>query len=404
MEFYTYTLPNGIRCIHRQTRSHVTHCALVIGSGTRDEGVGEYGIAHFAEHGLFKGTLKRKAYQVNCRLENLGGEFNAYTTKEDTTIHATTLKGDFAKAVELIADVAFCSQFPEHEMERERKVIYDEINSYKDSPAEQIFDDFEEMVFAGSDLGHNILGTKRDIKRVGSRELREFVARAYTTDQMVFSSIGGASVKRAEELANRYFAHYPSTQRVSKRGVPTLVEPFNISQNKRTYQTHCVIGRHTFGFNDPRRLPLTLLINLLGGPNANSLLNVLVREKHGLSYNIEASYLPYSDCGLVTIYFSSESESAERVEELIHQQIEQLRTTLLTPRQLSMAKRQFIAQLTISMESNEGYMLGAGKGLLTYGEVDTIEESCRRVMAITAEQIREVACEVLVDMSTLTYK
>ena len=236
---------------------------------------------------------------------------------------------------------------------------------------------------------------------MGSAELRSFVERAYTTDQMVFSSIGGVSAKRAEELANRYFAHYPATKRVETRVLPPVVEPFNISQNKRTHQTHCVIGRRTFGFDDSRRLPLTLLINLLGGPNANSLLNVLVREKHGLTYNIEASYLPYSDCGLVTIYFSSESES--RPCDGVDQSADRPRTTLLTPRQ-PMAKRQFIVQLTISMESNEGYMLGAGKGLLTYGSVDTIEESHRRVAAITAEQIREVARETLVDMSTLTYK
>ncbi|MFR9651751.1 MAG: pitrilysin family protein [Rikenellaceae bacterium] len=404
MEFYTYTLPNGIKCIHRHTTSHVTHCALIIGSGTRDESIGEYGIAHFAEHGLFKGTKKRRAYHVNCRLENLGGEFNAYTTKEETTIHATTLKGDFAKAVELIADVAFNSQFPDHEIDRERKVIYDEINSYKDSPSELIFDEFEDLLFEGSELGHNILGVKKDIKKIGSKELIDFVKRAYTTDQMVFSSIGGVSAKRAEELAMRYFGSFESTSRAGDRILPKLTEPFNITRSKRTYQRHCIMGCRTFGFNDDRRVPLTLLINILGGANANSLLNVLVREKHGLTYNIEASYLPFSDCGVVTIYYSSENDCATKVEELIMQEIERLRTTLLTPRQLSMAKRQFIAQLTISMESNEGYMLGVGKGLLVHGCVDTIQQSHRRIEAITAEQIRDVAADVLQNLSILTYR
>ncbi len=403
-EFHTFTLPNGIRCIHRQTRSHVTHCALIIGSGTRDEKLGEYGIAHFTEHGLFKGTLKRRAYHVNCRLENLGGEFNAYTTKEETTIHATTLKRDFAKAVELIADVAFNSQFPEHEIERERKVIYDEINSYKDSPSEQIFDDFEDLLLEGSELGHNILGFKRDIKRIDSDKLKSFVDRAYTTDQMVFSSIGGVSAMRAEQLAMKYLGCKEPSTREGERELPTTVAPFNVVRNRRTHQTHCVIGCRTFGFDDPRRVALTLLMGLMGGPNANSLLNVLIREKHGLTYNIEASYLPLSDCGVVTIYFSCENESYQRVIELIEQEVEKLRTTLLTPRQLSMAKRQFIAQLTISMESNEGYMLGVGKGILVHGCVDTIEQSCQRIEAITAEQIRDVACDVLKDMSTLIYR
>ncbi len=404
MEFYTYTLPNGIRCIHRNTRSSVTHCALIVGSGTRDERVGEFGLAHFTEHGLFKGTTHRKAYQVNCRLENLGGELNAYTTKEDTTIHATTLKGDFRKAVELISDISFCSTFPEREMDREREVIYDEINTYKDSPAEMIYDNFEDMLFAGSELGHNILGCKRDLKKLNGGSIRGFVQRTYNTDQMVFSSIGGVSYVRAEEIANRYLGDFNNFQRGFERAVPNIVEPFTTVESKRTHQTHCIIGCRAYSIMEPKRLPLALLINILGGPSANSLLNVLVREKHGLTYNIEASYTPYSDSGMVTIYFSCEQANYDRVVDLIHCEIDKLRTTPLTPRQLSMAKRQFMAQLAISMESNEGYMLGAGKSFLLHGAIDTVEESYKKVIALTADEIRDVACDVMRDLSMLTYR
>ncbi len=404
VEFYTYTLSNGIRGIHRQTSSSVTYCGLIVGCGTRDEREGEFGLAHFTEHGLFKGTERRRAYQVNCRLENLGGELNAYTTKEETTIHATTLKGDFRKAVELLSDVTFRSTFPDHEMEREREVVYDEINAYKDSPAEMIYDNFEDMIFGGSEMGHNILGVKRDIRRFNGDKIRQFTKRCYTTDQMVFSSIGGVSIKRAEDIARHYFGEFAATSREFERTKPQEIAPFSIPENRRTHQTHCIIGCRAYNIVEPRRLPLALLINILGGPSANSLLNILVRERHGLTYNIEASYTPYSDTGLVTIYFSSESANADRVVEMIHSEMERLRTTLLTPRQLSMAKRQFVAQLAISMESNEGYMLGAGKSYLLHGVVDTVEESYRRVAAITAEEVRDVANEVLQNMSMLTYK
>ena len=204
MEFTTYTLPNGIRGIHRRIKGNVTHCALLVNAGSRDELKHQFGLAHFTEHALFKGTEHRKAYQVNCRLENLGGELNAFTTKEDTTIHATTLRSDFSKAVELIADVAFHSTFPDRELEKEKEIIYDEINTYKDSPADMIYDTFEEMLFAGSELGHNILGRKSSLARFSGESIREFVARTHTTDQMVFSSIGNPppSNRSPESLPN----------------------------------------------------------------------------------------------------------------------------------------------------------------------------------------------------------
>ena len=403
-EFETYILPNGIKGIHRRTKSSIAHCALVVNAGTRDERDGEHGLAHFAEHAFFKGTEHRKAYQVNCRLENRGGELNAYTTKEDTTIHATTLRSDFAKAAELISDVAFHSTFPEHELQREREVIIDEINTYKDSPVDMIFDTFEDMIFEGSELGHNILGTKASLARHNSQSIKRFIRRTHTTDQMVFSTIGNFSLAKVKSVAEQYFGLHAATKREFSRSKPTMVEPFERVVNKHTHQTHCIIGARAYDIHAERRLPLSLLINILGGPSANSRLNVVLREKNGLSYNTEATYTPYNDSGMVAIYFSSDHHNADHCRELIDAELRSLRTTPLTARRLAMIKRQFLAQMAISMENNEGYMLGAGKSYLVHDEIDTLEEVYRKVSAVKAEQIMEVAEEIFSKTSTLIYQ
>ncbi len=403
MEFHTYRLPNGIRGIHRQVKGAVAHCALVVDAGSRDEHPGEYGLAHFTEHAFFKGTQRRRAWQVNCRLENLGGELNAFTTKEDTTIHATTLRSDFPKAAELIADVAFHSTFPERELAREREVIADEINTYKDSPADMIYDTFEDMLFAGSELGHNILGRKAALAHYDGDAIRRFTARTHTTDRMVFASIGNFTARTAEAVARRFFGDEPATTRAFARTAPAATEPFRKRLCKHTHQTHCILGCRAYGIGDERRLPLSLVVNILGGPSANSLLNTVVREKHGLSYNIEASYTPYGDAGIVAIYFSSDHHHADRCIELIEEQLHRLSSEPLTARRLSMAKRQFIAQLAISSENNESYMLGAGKSLLVHDEMDTMAQVYAKIRALTAEQLLAAARETFADLSQLTW-
>lgn len=404
MEFHTYTLPNGIRGIHRQVKSNVAHCALAVNAGSRDELPTEFGLAHFTEHGFFKGTNHRKAYQVNCRLENLGGELNAYTTKEDTTIHATVLKGDFSKAAELISDIAFESTFPEKELAKEREVICDEINTYKDSPTEMIYDSFEDMLFAGSELGHNILGRKTSLARFGTDAILKFRKRTHTTDQMVFASIGNMSPHTVQSVAERYFAERPATRREYERVAPGQYVRFEKTVVKHTHQNHCIVGNRAYGIRDDKRLPLALLVNILGGPCANSLLNVVIREKNGLSYNIEANYTPYIDTGIVAIYFSSDNGNSDLCIDLIDKQIKKLQQSPLSSRQISMSKKQFIAQLAVSMENNESYMLGLGKSLLIHNEVDTIEEICRKIDSMKAEQLTDVANEIFTDNSILLYK
>ncbi len=403
-KLYTYQLSNGIRGIHRAVRSDVAYCALIINAGTRDELADEFGLAHFTEHALFKGTEHRRAYHINCRLENLGGELNAYTTKEETTIHATVLKRDIAKAAELISDIAFHSTFPEKELTREREVVADEINSYKDSPADMIYDTFEDMIFEGSQLGHNILGRKAALKHYTTERIHRFVDRTHTTDQMVFASVGNISERRIREIAERYFATAPASARSFKRIEPAPIDRFEKSISKHLHQAHCIIGGRAYSLNDERRLPLALLINTLGGPCANSLLNIAVRERNGLTYNIEANYTPYTDTGAASIYFSSDRDKIDRCRELVAEQIEELCKNSLSARQLAIAKKQYMGQVAIAMESREAYMLGTGKSYLIYNEVEPIEKVYARVEAITREQIADITNEIFGQTSTLIYK
>lgn len=405
MEFYTFTLPNGIRCLHKRVRSAVTHCALTVNAGSRDELPGEHGMAHFVEHALFKGTANRRAFHISSRLENLGGELNAFTNREDTAIQATTLKGDFSKAAELIADMVFRSTFPEREIEREKQVIVDEINSYRDIPQEMLYDSFDELMFAGSPLGRSIAGTARSVRKFTPAGLHRFVSRTYTPDQMVFSAVGNISEKAFTAVCERYFGAVAPSRRQFERVPPPAYMPFEKVLNKGgNHQSHCLLGNRAYGLSDERRLPLSLLVNVLGGPGANSRLNSVLRERHGLTYNIDSGYVPYSDTGFVNIYFSCERDKVARCRELVDGELRRVMETALTPRQLSMAKKQFIGQFAISMDASEGYMLGAAKSLLVYNEIDSLQAVTGKVMTITADEVMSVAREVFGSLSTLIYR
>ncbi len=403
-EFHIFTLPNGIRCVLKRVRSAVTYCALSINTGSRDEQPGEHGVAHLCEHALFKGTARRRAHHINSRLENLGGELNAYTTKEETVIHTTSLKADFSKSAELIADIAFCSTFPAAEIEKEKQVILDEINSYKDSPAESIFDDFEELIFAGSQLGHNILGTKKEVKTLNRNKVESFVQRTYNTDRMVFSAIGNLSEAQFRRVAERWFGPVPASPGTSTRTAPEKVAPFDKRMAKPNHQAHCLLGTYAPGLCDPDRIPFALLANILGGPAANSLLNSSLREKSGLTYNVEAGYVPFADTGLATVYFGCEKENTAQCLELIRKEIHKLQTSPFTDRRLSLFKKQLLGQMAVSMEGNEGYMLGAAKSLLVFNRIEPIEETYARVQAIKPAEITDLANRVLTRFSSLTYE
>lgn len=404
-EFFTYRLSNGIRCILKQTPSAVCHCSMTIGAGTRDELVGEYGMAHLLEHTLFKGTAKRKAWQVNCRLENRGGEINAFTTKEETVVHATVLRCDFAKAVELIDDIIFHSTFPEAEVEKEKEVIYDEIGIYKDSPEESIYDEFENELFAESQLGHAVLGTKRSLKRLKSSDIASFVERNYTTDRMVFAVIGGITPKRFVATVESYFGHEQATISTAQRVTPKQVEQFDKVVNKAgSHQARVVLGAKAFALDDRRKLPLILLSNLLGGPNAASRLNVALRERNALTYCVESLYTPMSDTGIFTIYFACDKDKLSQCRKVVAQELQRVMDEPLTAHALAVAKRQLIGQFAISAENNESYMLGVGKSYLVFDSVDSIEEVYAKVNAIRSEDVMEVAREIFPNLSSLTYK
>lgn len=399
-----HTLPNGIRCVLKQVRSAVCYCSMTIGAGSRDERVGELGMAHLIEHTLFKGTSKRKAYQVNCRLENRGGEINAFTTKEETVVHATVMKGDFAKAVELMDDIIFHSTFPECEVEKEKEVIYDEINMYKDSPDERIYDDFEDLLFEDSEMGHNILGRKRTISHIGSEQIKDFVTRNYTTDNMVFAAIGPITPRQFVATVERYFGAEAATRKEGGRKAPQIVAQFQKSiSHPSHHQVRSVVGTRAYALNDKRRLSLIMMTNILGGPSAASRLNVALRERNALTYCVEALYTPFSDCGMFTIYFSCEKEKLEQCRKIVAEEIERIKSAPLTTRQLAIAKRQFLGQFSISAENNEAYMLGVGKSYLVFDSVDNLDEVYRKVEAITPEDIRSAAQEVLSELSSLTY-
>lgn len=408
-EFETFTLPNGIRCVHRRPRgggvgASVAHIALTIGAGTRDEAADQHGVAHLVEHLMFKGTSRRSAYQVNSLLENSGGELNAFTTKEETVIHATLLRSEFAKGVDLLSDMAFNSRFDSKELDKEREVIIDEINSYRDSPAELIFDEFEELLFAGSPLGRNILGSKRNLKRATREQLVDYVRGHYLPEQVVFSASAQMSHKRFREVCEKYLAPLPSlySEPLHVRNAPERQPKFEIVRHKNTYQTHCLIGGYGYNLNEDKRVLLAFLINVLGGPSSVSRLNMQLREKHALTYNVEAGYVPYCDSGLYSIYLGCDKDKLDRSVELVQAELRKLCDTKLTPVQLARAKKQFIGQLAISSENTENLMLGIAKSVLVYNAFDSTAEIAAKIGTITAEDLLEAANEIFTEDNQYT--
>lgn len=404
-EFDTFTLSNGLRCVHRRPfggrAAAVAHIALTIGAGTRDEADDQHGVAHLVEHLLFKGTERRSAYQVNSLLENAGGELNAFTTKEETVIHATLLRSEVAKGMDLLADMAFCSRFDERELDKEREVIIDEINSYKDSPAELIFDEFEELLFAGSPLGRNILGSKRNLKRATRQQLVDYVSGYYRPEQVVFSASVQMPHGRFRELCERYLGGWTGNHNgrgaLRPRVAPERQPLFRLTRHKNTYQTHSLIGGYGYNLHEPKRMLLAFLINLLGGPSSVSRLNMQLREKHALTYNVEAGYVPYCDSGLYTIYLGCDKEKLERSIELVQAELRKLREEKLSTAQLARAKKQFIGQMAIASDNTENLMLGVAKSLLVYGSFDSTAEIAAKIQSITADELREVAQEIFAE-------
>lgn len=406
MDFEIHALSNGIRVVHKRVSSPVAYCCIMVNAGTRDELEHEHGMAHFIEHVIFKGTKKRRAYHIMSRLEDVGGELNAYTTKEETVVHATFLKDDYSRAFELLSDIVFRSTFPEKEIIKEKDIIIDEINSYKDNPSELIYDDFEDLIYEGHPFGRNILGTKRHLKKFNRKHISEFIARNYNTDQMIFCSVGDIPFSRVKKLAERNLGWISSNYRKTPRTAINIYHPKAKSLNKSTYQTHCILGTVAYDLHNPKRIAMHLLNNILGGPGSNSRLNLALREKHGYAYNIESMYTPYTDTGLFTIYFGTDKDNLDKAYKLVLKELEKIREQRLGVMQLFKAKRQLIGQMAIATESNESIMLSAAKSYLVYEQPDDLSTVINQIENISAVDIMEVANEILAPnlLSTLIYR
>ncbi len=404
-DFLTHTFKNGIRLIHRQTDSPVAHLGVLINAGSRDETEDEHGLAHFIEHSVFKGTQKRRAYHVLSRIEDVGGELNAYTTKEETTLYSTFLNHDYERAAELLSDILFNSVYPQKEINREKEVIAEEINSYKDSPSELIFDEFEELVYDGHPIARNILGTSENINKFNRTSILRFIDNNYNTDQMVISSVGKISFAKLVKFAEKYFGNAESKIRNNGRKPFENYIPGYRTEVKDTFQTHCVLGNIAYDIMHPLRIVMVLLNNIIGGPAMNSRLNLALRERKGMAYNIESGYTAYTDTGLFNVYFGTDKENFEKALALIKKEFKLLRDSKLGGVQLSKAKKQLLGQIAISTESHDDLMLAIGKSYLVYNRVDPLREVFKKIETITVEGLLEVSNTVLDEkrLSTLVY-
>jgi predicted Zn-dependent peptidase len=406
MEIVFHTLNNGIRLVHHRIPGIVAHCGLIINAGSRDENESEHGIAHFIEHMLFKGTTKRKAYHILSRLEDVGGELNAYTTKEETAVHASFMKEHYERAIEIISDITFNSVYPSKEIEKEKEVVIEEINSYRDNPAELIFDDFEEQIFLNQPIGRNILGTFETVRSFSQKNIFSFILNNYNTSQMVFCSVGNISDEKIVKLFKKYFSEIPSRIIPPKTFKSWRYEPSSVTRNMDTYQNHCIIGNVAYDLKDKRRMGMYLLNNILGGQGLNSRLNLSLREKNGFAYNVESSYNPYCDTGVFSIYFGTDSHNLEKSISIAESELNKLRSVKLGTIQLSKAKNQIKGYLARGWENHESLMLSLGKSLLVFNKIDSIEDVCEKIDNVTSSEIIETANDVFdkTKLSTLIYK
>lgn len=386
-----FQLSNGIRVVYLHTISQVAHMGVTILAGSRFENSDEEGLAHFLEHCIFKGTKKRKAFHVLSRLDSVGGEVNAYTSKEEICIYASFTKNHIMRASELLADITLNSSFPEKEIQKEKEIILDEINSYLDSPSEKIFDDFEANLFRGHTLGNNILGTKESVNSFGKKHLLNYVHRFFTADNMVISFVGDISRKRLEKILEEDFKTCQKHTIETPKNEFKNISNFKIRTQETNNQVHALIGGLAPNYLDDDRRSMTLLINILGGPALNSRLNLSIREKYGYSYNIEATYSPFVDTGYWAVYLSTDPKYLKKSLELVYKELKLMRDKKLGTSQLNAAKEQLKGHIALGLDSNSGLMLSLGKSLLLFNQIDTIQEIYESINKLTAIDIQECA-------------
>ncbi len=406
MGYFTFTLDNGLRVIHEKTSSPVTYCGFAINAGTRDESLEESGMAHLVEHLIFKGTTHRRAWHILNRMENVGGDLNAYTTKEETVVYSAFLKEYFARAVELLGDIVFNSTFPQDEIQKEIEVVIDEINSYKDSPSELIYDEFEGLVFNKHALGRDILGNPEALRKYTSEDVLRFVKRYYRPNNMVFFVRGNITANRVVSTVEKYLASYQSEPVLMYREQPSLVESFNREVIKDTHQAHVMIGGRSYNFFSEKRDGLLLLNNILGGPGMNSKLNLSLREKHGLVYGVDSSITSYTDSGIFFIYYGVDHEDLDKSLKLVFKELEKLRENKLSDMKLSIAKKQLIGQLAVASDNSENLSLGIARTFLHRDKCEQFNTIIERIQKVTSATIQEVARELFDEskLSSLIYR
>jgi len=403
--FEWHTMFNGLRLVHQRIESPVAYCALMMNAGSRDELKNEYGAAHMMEHLMFKQTGKRKAHHILSRMENVGGELNAYTTKEDTCIHAAFLNHHYARSLELFTDIVFNHQVTEKLFQLERSVVIDEIKSSKDSPSDVIFDEFDELLFPGHPLGNNILGTIQSVNRLDKAAVECFAARNYHPNRMVLSSVGDIPFERLVACAEKYFGGIPAGSQASiERTAPGLYVPFNKGISKRNHQSHCIMGATCDTIDREFRIAMTMLSHLLGGSGMNTRLNMSLRERNGWVYHVEATYTPYSDVGVFNIYFATDKTKIEKCVGQVEKELDRLKKEPLTVEQLKRLQLQMTGQLAIASDNNDVRMLSAGKSILMFDKIDDLYDICSSINKMNAEYLREIANRVFSNLSVLTYQ
>jgi predicted Zn-dependent peptidase len=395
MDYQIFTLKNGIRVIHQEVDSPVAHFGVIVNTGSRDEEATEQGMAHFIEHTIFKGTQKRKAFQIINRLEDVGGELNAYTTKEETAIYATFLEEFYPRAIELMSDILINATFPAKELELEKEVIIEEINSYNDSPSELIFDEFEELIYHGHPIARNILGTPDLVRSFDKPMIERFMHRNYHTNEMVICSVGKLSPQRFIKLIHAHFDAVPENLSERNRLGFSTYTAQKKEVEKNTYQSHCIIGGEAYSLINPLRLPMILMNNILGGSSMNSRLNMALRERNGMAYNVEANYTPYTDTGVFMVYFGTDRANLAKAAAIVEREFKLMRDKKMGAVQLMKAKKQLIGQLAVSSENREDLMLNLGRSLLYFDKVDTMKSVFEKIESITPDEIFQVANEML---------
>ena len=411
-DYSTYTFPNGLRLIFRQMESPVVYCGYQIAAGSRHEQAGEEGLAHFCEHMTFKGTERHHALQIINGLEQVGGELNAFTNKEDTTFYAVIQKEHIQKAINLLSEIVFSSTYPQHEIDKEVEVICDEIESYNDTPAELIYDEFENIIFEGHPLGHNILGETEYLRAYRTTDAQRFTQRYYRPDNAIFFVYGDVDFKHIVRLLNRQLPMMESVIQdhqqtpVSKCNSCPESSPQEIILHKGTHQAHVMIGSRAYSIHDERRMPLYLLNNLLGGPGMNARLNLVLRERCGLVYTVESTMVSYEDTGIWSVYFGCDPHDIRRCRRLVRRELDRLMQRALSPSQLTAAKRQIKGQLAIACDNHEQFALDFGKSYLHYGWERDVTHLFAQIEGVTAQQIQQVAQEIFAPerLTTLIYQ